>query len=233
MLRGTRLSARALMPRMRAQELIANNLANVQTDGYRRERFAFQEVLAETSAADANTRVSVRADLGGGALDATDAPLDVALDGPGFFVLSTTAGERYTRAGHFAENAAGQLVTPHGDRVQGEGGDITLPAGTAEIALDGTIRVNGQVVDRLKVVALDPAALVREGENVFALDPSRAPGPRPVETRVAQGHVESSNVEGVVELVQMMQVFREFETNHRAMSAAGETLGSLIDQLKS
>jgi flagellar basal body rod protein FlgG len=216
---------------MRAQEIISNNVANLTTDGYRRERLAFHRELTEAGGAGwPEQRVATRADDSVATLTATGNPLDFAIDGPGYFVVEADGAERYTRSGSFQLGPDGTLTTLSGHAVMGPGGPLNLPAGDLSVSDDGTIRVSGQPVGALRVVSIDSDALVREGENLFSLAEGRVATERDPNAAVRQGHVETSNVEPVIELVEMMRIFREYESNHQAMTTAGSTLAKLIEQ---
>lgn len=231
MLRGTRLSAAALTPRMRAQEIISNNVSNAATDGFRRERLAFHRELTEAGGPGwPSQSLATRADDGSGPITSTGNPLDVAIEGDGYFVVEDEGQERYTRAGSFKLAPDGSLVTRSGHQVMGEGGPINLPPGDVAIGNDGTVSVNGAVVSALRVVTLAAGDLRREGENLFSIEPGKQPGPVDPNATVVQGHLEASNVEPVLELVEMMRVFREYESNFQAMNTAGGTLGKLIEE---
>lgn len=231
MLRGTRLSAAALTPRMRAQEIISNNVSNAVTGGYRRERLAFHQELTEAGGLPwPSQTLAARADDGAGPISPTGNPLDFAIEGNGYFVVESDGQERYTRDGSFRLAPDGRLVTAAGHQVMGDGGPINLPAGEVSVSADGTVRVNGAGVAVLRIASIDAADLRREGENVFSVTDGAGAGPADPNAAILQGHVESSNVEPVIELVEMMRVFREYESNFQAMNTAGGTLEKLINE---
>ena len=159
-------------------------------------------------------------DFSTGSVRDTGRPLDVALQGDGWLVVQTPRGERYTRAGSLTIDASGQLVTPHGDLVVGDGGPITLRGGASDVLIgdDGTVSVKGQSAGRLKIVRFkDPqTALVKEGETLFAAAGSERPA-EAVGTRVTQGALEQSNVNVVSQMASMMQNSREFDSLERSI----------------
>lgn len=168
-------------------------------------------------------------DFSRGSIRQTGRSLDVAITGDGFFAVQTPRGERYTRAGSFTLDAAGQLVTQSGDLVKGQNGGITIPPGEVSFGEDGTITVNGKNIDRLKVVRFaDPrASLLKEGASLFAA----APGIRPREdnaSQIEQGALELSNVNTVAEMAAMMQTGREFESLQRSISLMMNELGRKV-----
>ena len=169
-------------------------------------------------------------DYSAGAIRQTGNPLDVALNGPGFLVVQTAQGERYTRAGSLMLDATGQLVTQSGDLVVGDSGAISLPPGEPVIGEDGTISVNRQVVGRLKLVNFtDPhTALTKDGTSLFAATGSEQPS-EAVGTRVQSGALEASNVNPVSEMAAMMQNSREFESLQHSVSMMLNDLGRKVN----
>lgn len=209
-----------------ALELVANNLANVSTIGYRGQSAAFQSLLAgepapmnEINHAINNFNILDRTtvDLTSGTLQRTGNPLDVAMEGSAFFVVQTAAGNLYTRAGNFQLSAAGKLVTASGDAVLGSQGPITLPAGDVAISGDGTVSVDGAVVDQLRIVRFPPeAALTSVGGSYYSAG-TASPLPASA-SRVRQGMIEDSNVNAMKAVVQLITVQRQAEMLQRALS---------------
>jgi flagellar basal-body rod protein FlgF len=220
--------ARSMMQR---QEVLANNLANVNTPGYRAETVAFR--VAPLVGVGLPTRALVaestpRADFAPGTITTTGRTLDVAITGAGFFAVQGTDGtEGYTRNGAFDLNAEGQLVTSSGAPVLGEGGPISIPPGNViSIAADGSISAapanaprNATPVGRLKLVNPEPAALTRGPDGLF-----RVAGGGEAETdarvRVAGGAIEGSNVNAVEAMVGMIALARQFDLQMKLMQAA-------------
>lgn len=173
-----------------------------------------------------------------GSFRETGRPLDVALDGPGFMVVQTPRGERYTRAGVFTMNADGQLVTQQGDLVVGESGPIAVPRGKSTIGIgtDGSVSADGQPIGKLRVVRFNDAraALAKEGDTLFATNGKEQPQSA-FGTRVVQGVLEMSNVNVVSEMAQMMQNSREFDSLQRSvtlmMSDVGRKVANEIGRL--
>lgn len=231
--------------RMRSVETIANNLANASTTGFKAERLYYHAVESSGFVTPPNAPVAnaplgselpttndpvwrtrtlgvvagAMPDYGTGELRQTGRSLDVALQGDGFFTIQTPRGERYTRNGAFTLDANGQLVTLQGDLVVGEAGPITLPPGEISIEANGNISVAGRQQAQLKLVRFEnpPAALTKEGDNLFASNgkeqPVAAPG-----TQVQQGMLEASNVNSVGEMAAMIQYNREFEALQRSIT---------------
>lgn len=164
-----------------------------------------------------------------GSINLTNRSLDAALSGEGFFVVQTPRGERYTRAGAFTLDTAGQLVTPNGDLVVGENGPLTLPPGEATISEDGNIFVGGQAVGRLRIVRFADAraALAKEGSSLFVAKPGAQPT-EAAETRVIGGALEMANVNALTEMSAMMQNNREFDSLQRSMTLMMNDLGRKV-----
>jgi flagellar basal body rod protein FlgG len=224
---ATRFLAGAFRYWERRQEAVAHNLANVSTDGFRQER-VFARLLAEADAPVAEGRT----DLRGGALARTGNPMDVALEGDGFLVVDTAAGRRYTRGGALAVDASGTLVDASGNPVLGEGGAMVLPPGTVDVRPDGEVRVDGSTVGRLRIErAPESARLVREGESLFVPPEGEGEGAPDVTTRVRQGHVESSNVDPVQAMVEMIEIQRAVGAIERSARVLDDVMDTIANRL--
>ena len=224
--------------RQQRLDLIAGNIANASTGGFKADRLAFR-VLNQDGPVDAATngrrmpetgvQTQQMTDFSMGAMRETGRSLDVTLDGPGFLTVQTPRGERYTRTGSLTLDANGQLVTQNGDLVIGEGGPITVGPGEVTIGDDGTISSNGQIAGRLKLTHFsDPnAALQKEGHSLFVATGAEKPS-ESTATRVVQGALESSNVNSLTEMVAMMQNTREFDSLQRSVSMMMNDIGRTI-----
>jgi flagellar basal-body rod protein FlgF len=219
----------ALKTQSQALELAANNIANVNTTGYRGQIPSFHSMLvrqANTGPTDAWSRLlnefnvlnGARLDLRQGNLAETGNPLDLAIEGPGFFAAQTKAGTLYTRNGSFRVSAAGQLVTAAGDPVLGEAGPITVPAGAMAVSADGTVSVNGTVVGKLRLVEFPNGSAVEPAGGAYysgaAKDAKSA-----ISSSVQQGMIEGSNINPVTAMVGLISAQRQAEMVQRAMSA--------------
>ncbi|MFY9741983.1 MAG: flagellar basal-body rod protein FlgF [Candidatus Sulfotelmatobacter sp.] len=211
-----------------ALELVAHNLANLSTSGYRGQEMTFRSLLAgdaEASANPLNAAVNnfgvlsgTRLDLTSGSFAPTGNPLDAAIAGTGFFSVQSPQGVLYTRAGSFHTTGTGQLETSEGNAILGQQGPITLPSGNVAISSDGTISVDGNVVDRLNLAEFPAGTNLTAAGNAKYSAPEGAATPA-VESTVRQGMLEGSNV-GVMEgVVQLITVQRNTELLSRAMSA--------------
>ncbi len=226
-------AAASMTEMQRHQDRVANNLANADTVGYKRDRLftaALNERLDAEGAPRSDRRFEQGSDWSGGTLEETGNPLDVALGGDGFFVTQNeaTGEERYTRAGHFVVDNEGTLRTPSGLAVTGEGGPIQLPVdtgGAIEISKGGVIQVDGRRVGKLRVVTFDdPQQQLRRAEGAaFTADGA---APQDVETPlILQGKVETSNVDPVAEMTDMIEHFRLFESQQKALRTTDSVLG--------
>jgi flagellar basal-body rod protein FlgF len=214
---------------MQRQEVLANNLANVSTNGFRAELAAFRAVPVQGSGA--STRVyalesTVGASFEPGAVTTTGRALDVALKGNAWLAVQGLDGtEAYTRAGALDVEAQGQLVTQGGLPVLGDGGPITVPPNSeVSIAGDGTVSARGTngrstTVGRLKLVTPEnPAALTRSDDGLFrAADGDLPADPR---ARLQDGALEGSNVSAIETMVAMISAARQFEHQMKLLQTA-------------
>jgi flagellar basal-body rod protein FlgF len=224
--------------RARADQLdrLASDIANIGTSGYKAERQsrssaerpAFNDALQ--TAID-TTSGGTRLDMTNGALAPTGRPLDVALDGPGFFVVQTAAGDRYTRNGHFTLNKTGQIATDDGALVQGENGPLKLGPGEIKISEDGSVTAGDQPMGKLKIVTFaDPGRLALDGTTMLRADGQE---PEKVATPVVRGgQLEQSNVSVSTRLAELTTVSRGFEALQKCLSLMmNDVDGRAIEQL--
>ncbi|MEL7488982.1 MAG: flagellar hook-basal body protein, partial [Pseudomonadota bacterium] len=227
----------------RALEATANNIANQTTAGFKAERVAFREFLAnipggsETALAD-DPDVSLvidpdsYTDFSAGGLEPTYGDLDFAIDGDGFFAVETGDGARYSRDGRFSLNVFGELVTRDGARVLDAGGAPILldqQAGPPLLTPEGELQQNGAPIARLGVFTFDdPRSLQKIGDNLFTSEeePSGAPF-----ARLRQGFVETSNVVAISAVTDMIEIMRAYEQAARVIETADETARNAISTL--
>ncbi len=221
---------------MNQMRVVANNIANLSTTGFRTEDVVFSEHVKalgrddpSLSMATASVRETVSAQ---GTLTQTGGPFDLAIEGDGFFLVETPGGERLTRAGAFTPNENGDLVTPEGYRVLDAGGaPVFIPqgAGPVGIAPDGTVSAGGQPVGQVGLVRpLNPAGLIREDGVRFRADEGFEPL---IEGRMLQGFLEESNVNPVLEISRMIEVQRAYELGQSFIDKEDERIRSAIRAL--
>jgi flagellar basal-body rod protein FlgF len=234
----------------REMDVIANNLANMNTTGFKADGAVFEEYISPTASADnfpaADRRISFvqdRAtwmDLSQGPLERTGNPLDVAINGKGYLVVQTPRGERYTRNGAMQINSNGELVTAEGFQVMGESGPITFQPKDRNIAIsqDGTISVQaGNNIQtesqrgQLRLVSFDqPGRLQKDGTGVFQAPAGITPQADKL-SRVMQGTVEKSNVRSIIEMTRMIEVTRSYTHVANILTQQAELRRTAIDKL--
>ena len=185
-------------------ETIANNMANSNTNGFKKDIISFSEAL--------ETQSNSSTDFSQGPTRFTGNELDVALSSKGFFKIETSNGIRYTRDGAFSVNAEGFLVTANRDVVMGENGPITVEGGEVHIGRDGQVMVNNESVDKILVVDFDePQLLRKEGFSYYSYQGENIGISTVPDAEIQQKYLESSNVNPTQEIIEMIQTYRSFE----------------------
>ncbi len=236
MLLRLRNSFAAMEQIIRQQERIANNLANVNTPGYKKARLfveALQERINEEGAPDSMRRLNPFTDFTQGALEHTGNPLDLALEGEGFFVLSDESGNtRYSRSSTFTLSPEGYVQTPQGLTLQGMGGPIQIPpeATSFQVTEDGAVVVNGQVINQIEIVRFEePQRLERLDSSSFTASDQE---PMEADTaRVKQGYTEASNVNPMQEMTDLLAYLRLFESQQKIIQTQDQILGRITREL--
>lgn len=231
-----------LSAQLRATQVVAHNLANADTPGFRASRPIFAQHLANQGQVEgprAGRQVAYAWDRAtwreneAGPIARTGNPLDVAIQGQGFFAVETARGERYTRAGRFALGQDGRLVDQQGHAVLNANGQpiaISPNDTRIEIQGDGTIRSENGVLGRLRVVRFENEQTLRaEGDRLF--DPAGQDPQDVARPQVVQGAVEGSNVQSVVEMTRMMAELREFQMATQFLERETERQQSVIERL--
>lgn len=207
-------------------DLLTGNLANIQTTGYKREKALFKTLLAQSVAGTAGSKaasdklfpqmVRTFTDWKEGVLSPTGNPLDMALNGEGFFVVQTPHGEEYARSGSFVLNENRELATRDGALVMGQNGPLRIPVGKMTVNDKREILVNDAVVGAVKVVKFtELASAVRVGERfVTSQDVSPAP-----DTKVVGESLEGSNVNPVEEFARLIEITRHYESIQKVVQA--------------
>lgn len=247
--RGTYVSASNGVAQLQRLEIVNNNLANINTPGFKRQILvrdeqSFDETFAkqfesvdpyvrgdhDRSPGIVNTRAVT--DFSAGPIKNTGNPLDAALRKPNqFFVILTPEGEQYTRAGNFTLDAQGQLVTPEGMPVAGEGGPITAEGAGAKIEPGGAVRANNQIAGQLRVVEFnDTTKLQQVGGNRFKITEGAA-APTPVEGDIESGALEMSNVSVISSVIDLISTNRGFEAYTRMAQSIDQMNQTAISQI--
>lgn len=249
MIRGLYTSASGMMVEQHRQEVIANNVANVNTAGFKKDVAtfkAFPEMLLSRlndpeQPAPVPDRRPVIGKVGTGALldevitmhgtgpmKQTGAPFDLAINGEGYFTIDTPQGERYTRNGSFSLNADKQLVTSEGWAVLGQNGPITVTGDNVQVTEAGAVMVDNRNVDTLRIVTFaDKKALTKEGNSLYVGGQAQVA----VRPMVIQGYQELSNVNPVTEMVDMITAMRSYEANQKAIQTHDQLLDKAVNEV--
>jgi flagellar basal-body rod protein FlgG len=243
MIKGIFNTAASMVPRERKQEVIANNLANAETVGFKKDSVflrMFRDSAPKDAASSGNRQApswevrmidKVYTSFIPGSLDRTGRDLDVALQGDGFFVVQTPDGEAYTRNGAFTLAADGTLVNSDNMPVMTTSGAVSLQGGQVAIGVDGQISVDSAVVANLRVVDFDdPNQLLKLGDGLFVA----GQGVQPIaltNPEVRQGYLERSNVDVLREMVDMIETYRGFEMGQKMIQIQDESLGKAVNEL--
>lgn len=239
MIKGMYSSAAGMIPRVKSQERIANNIANATTAGFKKDK-AFVRELSRAEQRLTPSQVDWRkpvaeqtyVDYSAGIFDRTDNPLDLAIEGDGFFLLQDDQGGQYlTRAGTFSVNADGILEFPNGYSLIGDGGSIGVGSGAVTVSATGEVQSDGNLVGRITPVTVpDVQDLQKIGHSMFVLPAGSQPAPA-TEFSIRQGYLETSNVEIVREMVDMMVAYRTYEANAKALQTQDGSLDHLFQRV--
>ena len=251
MLDGFKSATQGMMAMSVKQDVIANNLANASTVGFRKEGLiisSFTEIMdrevegmeqasCETmSGHQLNTDSDIRhrsaTYLSQGALKETGSSFDLALDdnGKGMFTIKTARGIEFTRAGKFRLNNEGFLVTPDGSQLMGHNGPIQATGNDFKVSDNGVVSIDGRKVDQILVSVFEESGdMKRAGSTAFNASTPRVRASK--DFRIKQGFLEMSNVNALQEMVGLMQVMRNFEANQKALSANDQRLQKAVSEL--
>lgn len=245
MLRGLYTAASGMLAQVAKMDVITNNLANASSIGYKRDIASFDlsfaafkqppgvQLVSQFIGSSPVLFMKYNTDFSTGALQRTDNPLDIAIEGSGFFVIQTPNGTKYTRNGSFSRDSQGQLVTCDGLPVLGKkGGPISLVGEKIEITTLGEVFVDGQLADTLRIADFSPPnVLVKEGNGLFAIiDPTVQENPA-VGASVRQGSLENSNVSPVAQMAELIETMRGYEAYQKVIQFLDETLGQMNNKI--
>ena len=207
---------------MQRMDVITNNMANVNTSGYKKDRMIFDTLLSNAknptlpdgSMTDTPvlTGYTIETDFSAGPQKQTGNPLDLSLDGDGFFVVNTPQGKAYTRQGNFHIDAGGRMVTADGYELQGNGGPVTIKGGKVNIDAKGDVFVDGTQTGSIGVVDFPkPYQMQKIGSALFVPSGPETAGQPAANTRIMQGAIEGSNVQPLQEMVTLIANNRFYE----------------------
>jgi flagellar basal-body rod protein FlgF len=240
MIKGIYTSGSGMLPRMLKQDIFANNMANAGTSGYKKDSVFLHQLEQAQNPPGIVTDLDweipmvdgIFIDFGQGQLQKTDQPLNVGLDGRGFFVVNTPDGERYTRNGEFELTAEGKLIDSNGYDVMAEAGTINITGDEITINDEGAIFVDGNEVSRLRVVDFNEPYNLRKADDGYFVPDDPAEQPKAAAGyNVKQGFVEASNVNIIETMVDMLVSFRAYEAGQKAIHAQDETLDKAVNDL--
>ncbi len=238
MIRGIYTNSSAMQYLQEKMDIVANNLANSNTNGFKRNGLFINELM---DAQQANIRNKINQPLPEGEIQSytenTQGPLretknklDFALNGDGFFSVQTPDGIQYTRDGQFTVSPEGLLVTPNGYQVIGQSGPIAIQGEKIEVADNGLIMVDGSVTNKFDVKTFDVKDALQQSNNLWKL---REDGVQvePSQASVKQGYIENSNVQIVKEMVDMIAVQRWYNVNERSIRTNDDALNKAVNQI--
>lgn len=225
----------------RQMDIIANNLANANTDSFKSEQPVFEQYISpEAKGGSAAPDVMFTIDSGvvrdmqQGSIIHTGNKLDAGLGGEGFYAVQRDDGIAYTRDGHFKLSSKGEIITADGFKIlDSQSKPIVLPQGTGipDISGDGSISAGGIPLQRLGVFKFEnPAALEKAGSNLYTTDEQAIPVP-PADVSIIQGSIEASNVQPVVEMTRMIDVMRKYQSASQLVDTGDDLTRKAIDQL--
>ncbi|HTX18025.1 MAG TPA: flagellar basal-body rod protein FlgF [Bacteroidota bacterium] len=243
MIKGIYASGSGMVPRMMKLEVIANNLANISTTGFKRDNI-FVQILKDTEVSQSKgggdlsgLDVKEYTDFTEGSMNQTSNPLDLAIQGPGFFTVQSPTGLCYTRNGIFSLSTDGTIVTAEGYPLLGSGGPIRLPdvqklsQGDIVVNQSGEVTYDGKIISRLRIASFtDMGSLKKEKGTYFVTTaPETGTEADGKDTVIRQGQLEESNVNGIEEMIEMIELSRSFESAQKTMLYQDGTLEKAMD----
>jgi flagellar basal-body rod protein FlgF len=243
MIKGIFSSGSGMVPRLMRLDVIANNVANADTMGFKKDD-VFVQILKDAGVAQSTGKgelagmdVKKFTDFTEGSFQPTGNPLDLAIQGEGFFAVETPDGIRYTRNGNFKISDKGEVVNSSDHPVLGTSGRISIPnpeklqQNDLSITKNGEVYIGKNLIEKIRIVTFADIQKIKKTDGVlFTTDQT----PKDVQsgdenTTVRQGFLEESNVEGLSEMVQMVELTRSFETDSRTMRLQDETLEKAME----
>jgi flagellar basal-body rod protein FlgG len=258
MIRGLYIAASSAISENKRIDVIANNIANVNTSGFKKDTMiteSFPDVLMKRIGAvdykDIVAKAPITSKIGyigkmnhgvrvdevftnfeQGSISPSGNPLDLALQGKGFFTVETPAGERFTRSGEFTLNSDGYITTKEGYMVLGQNGAIQVEGQNININEYGQVFSDGNEIDTLQLVDFnDYKLLKKEGDGLFTDASGDEANQIEAEGLVQQGYVEASNVNSVKMMVEMITMLRSYEANQKVIKTHDELLGKSVNEV--
>ncbi len=232
MIDGIYLSASGLDAYTKKQEIIATNLANTNTIGFKKYIADFNTIVEEIDGVESESvQADISIDYSKGNLEYTGNSLDIAIDGEGFFTIETEQGLRYTRNGKFQLSNSGEIVLPSGGKLLGTNGPLTIPKGNNAITIDSTgkVKAGNKVIGELLINNFTQmSSLIPTGSGLFTAPLTALQDTIDLNHKIAQGYLEQSNVNVVMEMVQMIENMRSYEASNQIMKSFSDTLEQLI-----
>ncbi|HVO76269.1 MAG TPA: flagellar hook-basal body protein [Ignavibacteriaceae bacterium] len=227
MIKGIYLTGRSLDGKMKSMEVIANNLANINTTGFKRE-VPFAEIISNAG----DIKIRQVTDFQEGTPAATSNTFDFYLSGKAFFAVKTDKGIQLTRNGRFSLSNDGFLVTEEGNKVLGKNGEINLSdlmlnkETEITVTKEGEIRAGDEILDRLLIVQMDDHSnLKKVNDTNFVYEDGNFQEADPSDYKVLQGYLEESNINPVIELENMIQTNADYEAGYKMMQSLDDSLG--------
>jgi flagellar basal-body rod protein FlgF len=223
----------------RQLDVVGNNIANMNTVGFRADRMLFAEAMMQAGDGGKGSKQvaftidrATYADTRAGTLTETGSPLDVAIQGDGWLRVATANGDRFTRDGRMQRDANGQIVTLGGNPVLDTGGQaivIPIERKSVSIAPDGTVTADGEQLGKLDLVQFQNVqAMQRGADGLYATSEPPAPA---ADAKLAQGKIETSNVQSIVEMTRMMDLSRDYQSVSKMIEDGQDLLRSAINRL--
>ena len=225
MINGIEIMARAAISQINRLDCATNNIANVNTPGFKAERFRFLKGSTGlgTEAGRSAQGPATTIDYSQGSIQKTDNVLDLAINGKGFFAVQTKEGDAYTKDGRFTLNEDGAMVTRAGDYVLGRQGRIIIAENDIQISQGGVISVDGNEIDSLKIVSFrEPSILVKQNKGLYRDPDNLAGAQKEEESQIQSGYLEFSNVQPIREMVEMINIQRTFESYQKVIQTISE-----------
>ncbi len=244
MIRSIAIAASGMLAAQAQSEIVADNLANSRTPGYKEEtglltpfaevvlsRVEGEERFTDHQLGKTGNGVSVAGvvrNMGLGIMEKTGRPGDIALVTAGLFVVQSPDGARYTRAGHFQLDQIGRLVTPDGYPLLGLQGEIKGLSPDFKVNPDGTVSDHNQLIDRLQIVEIESEALIREGQTLFSSLQTPIPA---TDIQTQQGMLEGSNVDLTGQTEKMLMVMRAYQANQKVIQTQDAILEKAVNEI--